>query len=209
MFCTFNIQNIIAATVSLITPSTINTMENLDMAVTLNTDGKSINSAEFVISYDKDLLSFNGYSDNNALIKIWIDPPHAKDGQIYLSGIIPGGVSGLYDPSKKGLSPIPLVHLLFTAKKEGEAKFSFIVSNILQNDGIGTTLSHEMLPKEIIIKNNPNNKIVNTEEINIKDDITINKSATDYTSDNYNLWVLIIVIIFGIIIGYKLLKYKR
>ena len=53
------------------------------------------------------------------------------------------------------------------------------------------------------------NKIVNTEEINIKDDITINKSATDYTSDNYNLWVLIIVIIFGIIIGYKLLKYKR
>jgi len=121
----------LAANVSLSVPNSIKIGDNLDVTVNADTDGTLINSAEITVNYDTALLSFSGYSDSNSVIKLWINPPTAQNGpnaqvgQVSFSGIIPGGVAGLYDASKKGLSPFPLVHLLFTPKNIGTTNLSF------------------------------------------------------------------------------------
>ncbi len=111
----FSAQNIFAANVSIDAPANINTGENLEITINADSDGVLINSIELIVEYNQDLLSFAGYSDDNAIVKLWISPPYAEKGKIYLSGIIPGGVPGLYDGKKNGLSPIPVVRLFFSA----------------------------------------------------------------------------------------------
>lgn len=206
-FFIFNIHHASAANVSFNVPSSTEVGQNLDMVVNADTGGILINSVELNISYDANLLSFTGYSDDNAIVKIWIDPPHTTtDGEISLSGIIPGGVSGLYEVNKIGLSPIPLVHLLFDVKKEGTANFSFSDSKILQDDGVGTPLLHEDSTASVIIKGNPNgeNTIPNTTQ-NIKN-ISTNRTNSLYSPDAI-FWVVIIILMGGFL-GYKLIKYK-
>jgi hypothetical protein len=151
-------QNAFAANISFSLPTEMKVGENLDVIINADTGGILVNSIELVINYDESSLSFSGYSDDNAVIKLWIEPPHAEAGKIYLSGIVPGGVLGLYDPNKKGLSPVPLVNLFFVGKKTGDAKFSFDASKILKNDGEGTALAHEELSGSVMINNNPNSK---------------------------------------------------
>jgi hypothetical protein len=202
----FGAQNAQAASVSFGTASSVNTEENLDVVVNADTGGVLINSIEFIINYNEDLLSFTGYSDDNAVVKLWIDPPHAKQGKIYLSGIIPGGVLGLYDASKQGLSAIPLVHLLFTTKKVGEASFSFVDSKILENDGEGTSLPHDQNGVSVVIKNNPNsdNSVKEVPENTTNNDLSNSPNSLNIL--NFAPWIILFVVILGILC-YKL-KHK-
>ena len=201
----FSAQDLFAANVSINAPVSINEGENLEVIVNADTDGVLINSVELIVEYNQDLLSFAGYSDDNAIVKLWINPPYAEKGKIYLSGIIPGGVPGLYDAKKNELSPIPVVRLFFSTKDEGEAKFSFIFSKILKHDGFGTPLLHEELGSLVTIKNNPNNDIEKQEENSANDDIA--NSSNPPNSPNYIFWTILFIAISGII-GYKLLKYR-
>lgn len=192
-----------AAEVSFEASSTINEGEDLDVVVNVETDEVLVNSIEMIIDYDEDLLYFSGYIDENAVIKFWIDPPRAKEGKIYFSGIIPGGVNGLYDPKEKELSAVPLVHLFFRAKGVGEARFSFIDSKVLQHDGVGTPLLHEKMEAVVIIKDNPNKENIEKELVND----TIPDPYPEENSFDFTFWAVILAIISGIV-AYKLLKYK-
>jgi len=199
-----------ASNISFETEPTVNTGENLDVVVKADTEGVLINGIEFIIDYDQNLLSFTGYSDDNAVVKLWINPPEEKEGKIYLSGIVPGGVLGLYDANKKGesrsneLSPIPLVHLFFTAKNTGKANFSFVDSKILQNDGQGTPLGHNTLQAEVMIKENPNGKTIGAER---QENAPKENPPASASSPVLIFLAVIIVIICGVL-GRKLLKYK-
>ena len=196
-----------AASLSFGAPASVNTGENLDVVVNADTGGTLINSIELTVSYDKDLLSFSGYSDDNSVVKLWIDPPHAGEswspqaGQVFLSGIIPGGVLGVYDAKKKGLAPLPLVHLLFVAKKTGNATFSFLDSKILKNDGKGTPLPHENLSAQVEIINNP----AGATEKNPAKEIAVANGVSHPSSSP--LWIILLFTI-SCIVGYKLLKYR-
>ncbi|MDP2789197.1 MAG: hypothetical protein Q8O46_04100 [bacterium] len=110
-----------------------------------------INSADIALDYDEDLLSFSGYKNEGSMMRLWIDSPHEENGKILMSGIIPGGVSGLYDPKKQGLGKIPLTRLIFTPRQEGRATFSFMKTKILKHNGKGTELLHEDRGGEIVI----------------------------------------------------------
>ena len=198
----FLARNIYAASVSFEAPPSINTGENLDLVVNADTGGVIVNSFEFTINYNEDLFSFTGYSDDNAMVKFWIDHHNAVKGKINLSGIIPGGVSGLYDANKKGLSAIPLVHILFSAEKAGDGKFSFSDSKILENDGKGTPLSHDQNTINVIIKNNLNNNIGKEGTENV----TNNDLANSFNPFKPIFLVILFVVIFGILC-YKL-KHK-
>lgn len=190
--------------------------ENLELVITLDTGGEFINSIELVINYDNDLLSFDGYSDENSIIKLYIDPPHSeqkergvKTEKIYLSGIIPGGVQGLYDPNRESktseLSPLPLVHLFFRTKKDGNAKFSFENSKILKNDGLGTSLTHEQIPTEIIIVYNPDFKIIDSPVKAEKKKKDLQNNAL-YPSTV--IFLIFLILMSLSILVYKLLKYR-
>ncbi|HEV7424015.1 MAG TPA: hypothetical protein VGO21_02375 [Candidatus Paceibacterota bacterium] len=209
---TASAQSAHAANISLITSASAHVGENISVAITADTGGILINSIEAVVSYDKNLLSFSGYSDDNDVIKIWIEPPHeeeglpAQTGKIYFSGIIPGGVMGLYDAKKKELSPIPLVHLFFTPKKLGTSKFSFISSKILEHDGLGTPLPHEEKGAEVLINNSPNTTGENTKAGTEANDVP-NPPDPQNSSSSFSVIIFLVVLVSGVLV-YKLLKYK-
>ena len=150
-----------SASLSFATPEITYIGDTFEVLINTDTAGVLINSINLSLEYVKSLISFVGYNDENTVVKLWVDTPHeAVEGQILMSGIIPGGVSGLYDPNKQGISPVPLVHLLFTADKGGDAKISFLNTEILKHDGKGTALVHEQKNNHVLISNN-NSKVTN------------------------------------------------
>lgn len=164
----FSSTKAFAANVFVSLPPSVRVGENFEVLVNVDSDGILINSVNIILDYDQNLLSFSGYKNDTSLIRLWVDSPYEKYGSVYLSGIIPGGVVGLYNPNKKELSALPLVSLLFTAKAEGLAIFSFNKTEILKHDGKGTQLIHTRKGGEIIVKNNINND----ENLDIKNDIS-------------------------------------
>jgi hypothetical protein len=146
-----------AAGVSFAIPQDVKVGDNFSIVINANTGGELMNSADILVDYNADLVSFAGYKDDDTLIKLWVNAPSGGDGQVHLSGIIPGGVPGLYDANKPGLADVPLVRLLFVAKREGSARFSFIKTEILKNDGKGTALVHDQQNGEVTIKSNSSN----------------------------------------------------
>ncbi len=86
---------------------------------------------------------------------LWVVPPHEEGGKILMSGIIPGGVSGLYDAKKPGLGAVPLARLSFTATSAGIATFSLGDTSLLRHDGRGTALAHEDAGASIVVDDGP------------------------------------------------------
>lgn len=132
-----------AADVSVIAPPLVSNGDQFAVNVDLNTDGASINSVDVSLSYPKEILNFKGYKEDGSIKKLWLVPPKDDGGVIHFSGIIPGGVDGVYNPDKSGLQPIPLAQLLFSPKVSGDGSFTITRSEILQNDGVGMPLAHE------------------------------------------------------------------
>lgn len=145
-----------SAELSVSAPDSIRLGDSFEATINLDSDGVLVNSANLVLDYDENKLSFSGYKSENSVIGIWVEAPNEKEGKIYMSGIIPGGVSGLYDPRKSDggkLGATPLVSLLFTARREGSVNFSFLNTEVLKHDGYGTKLFHTQSNKELAIKN--------------------------------------------------------
>lgn len=167
LFLTVFTAKVFAAEVFVSTPQNTTVGKTFDVSINANTDEVLINSANIILNYDEDLLTFSGYKSDGSMVNLWLHSPYAKNGSVYMDGIIPGGVSGLYNPKKQGLSPIPLVILKFTAKKTGTAQFSFTKTEILKHDGKGTPLIHDENWGEIVIKEN------------LQDDTTTNQDVLD------------------------------
>lgn len=143
-----------AASLSFELPTSVLSGDTFEVLINADTDGVTINSIDLKVDYDEELLEFAGYKSNDGVIKLWIASPNEEEGAIHVSGIIPGGVSGLYDPNQKELGEIPLTKLIFTARKNGSAQFSFSETKIFKHDGKGTSLAHDLLNGEVLIKNN-------------------------------------------------------
>ncbi len=154
----------LAASVFTSLPSNVGVGDTFEILVNADTGGELINSISLTLDYDESLMSFSGYKDENAVVKLWLIFPREREGAVYMTGIIPGGVSGVHDPNRKGLSPIPLARLLFTAKAEGEAEFSFTKTEILKNDGKGTALVFEEKGGSLVIKNTNLNTNLNNDD---------------------------------------------
>lgn len=149
-----------AADVSVLVPKTITDSKPFTVSIDLNTGGIMINSFDIIMSYPKDLVSFKGYKEDASIKKLWLISPKEESGSIHFSGIIPGGVDGLYDPDKNGLQPIPIVQLLFTASTNGQGEFTITKSDILQNNGKGTALSHDVHNASISVSVSSDSKVV-------------------------------------------------
>jgi hypothetical protein len=153
----------IAADLSIVAPDNLNTGKTFSISVNLDTDGVPINSVDITMSYPKDLLTFKGYKEEGSIKKLWLVTPVESGGLIHFSGIIPGGIDGLYDPDKEGLQPVPIIQLLFLAEKPGDAKFVITDSLILKNDGLGAPLLHQNNNTQITIL--PNDLPIDKTEI--------------------------------------------
>lgn len=143
-----------AMSVSMYSVKEVNVGESFKVLLSLDSDETPINSVDIVVEFNPELLTFVGFRDNDTLVKTWIEKPEAEGDKINMKGIIPGGVSGVYDSNNKNLKEIPIVNLLFKAKNKGNAEFIFNKSNILKNDGLGTSLYPTQNKLNIIIKGN-------------------------------------------------------
>jgi len=152
-----------AADVSILAPKVVSDSKPFPISVNLDTSGNPINLFDITISYPKDIVTFKGYKEENSIKKTWFVSPTDSAGTVHFSGIIPGGVDGVYDPDKEGLQDITLVQLLFSANNNGQGDFKITHSDILQNDGLGTPLSHTNNNASIIISKNINS--TNEEEL--------------------------------------------
>lgn len=132
-----------ASDVSIVVPKNIHQGDHFSATITLNTNGVPINSFDITISYPQDIVTFSGYKEENSVRKLWLIPPTQLGNTIHFSGIIPGGVDGLYNPDKKGLQDIVILQLLFEAHTSGTGQLSIDNSDILKNDGHGSALTHE------------------------------------------------------------------
>ncbi len=143
-----------AADFSVSSPKEAKTGEVFEVLISANSDGEAVNSFEASIAYDVDLLNFKGYKNTDTLLKIFILSPKEVNGVVRFSGIIPGGVSGLYDANSSALLDLPLVSLVFEAKKNGVGTFSLSDTKMLKNDGMGTALVHAIKNSELFIEGN-------------------------------------------------------
>lgn len=156
-----------AASVYMTAQKELDNRGQFSVLVSLDTGGVSINSVDISITYPKSIVSFKGYKEDGGIKKLWLLTPKDEGGEIHFSGIIPGGVDGIYDPDKTGVQPIPLAVLLFSPINSGLAEFSVARSNILQNDGLGTELIHTNVDTEVLV--NAPNQITEENKENILD----------------------------------------
>ncbi len=139
------------ASVSINAPAKVEINKNFSIVVDVQPKGEAINSFDITMSYPSENVSFEGYTEEKSIKKIWINSPTSNLNTIHFSGIIPGGVDGVYDPDKKDLQAIPVAYLLFKTTKLGSGMFSIRNSNILKNDGLGTSLTHERNNATVVI----------------------------------------------------------
>lgn len=138
-----------AASLFLDSPTDIKTDQIFEAKIKLDSMGEAVNSFSISLDYPVELLTFNGYKEDSTVIKIFIEKPKTVNSKISFSGIIPGGISGFYDPNKKDINTIPVITLLFKPRNTGEGVFSFTDVQILKNDGLGTSLSTQSSDKNI------------------------------------------------------------
>ncbi len=145
--------NVFASEIYFESKNQVSVGETVTLPVYLNTLGKNINTIDIEIYFNSELFDFVGYQEQ--VFKNWIVTPKVENNKIYFTGVVPGGVEGIYDPNKKGLLPIPIIDLSFKAKTPGNASFIFIKNEVLKNDGEGTTLEVNKKDLNIIINSNP------------------------------------------------------
>lgn len=142
--------------------SQIENGQYLTLPIYLNTNGENINTIDVEIYFNNELFVFEGYKEST--FKNWVIPPKVEENKIYFTGIIPGGVSGIYDPNSNDLTPIPVISLSFKAKNIGQASFIFVKNQVLKNDGLGSVLEITKKDLNILI-------IEKTSDIKPTDDI--------------------------------------
>ncbi len=142
-------SSVYGASISIGLPEKVQVGTRISAQVVIDTENENINSFDFTIAFPKDLVSFDGYGDQGALVPLWIVPPREDAGSIYLSGIIPGGVDRTYDPEHPQDYRVTLTTLYFVVKKTGVGSLIFTHALVLKNDGHGSAAKTTVQPTVI------------------------------------------------------------
>lgn len=88
-----------------------------------------INTVEGTIIFSTSTLQFKRSIDAGSPISVWLQRPTYSSGTIAFAGSIPGGIQ------TKG---VPVMTLVFTQLREGDAKITMDNTRVLAHDGFGT-----------------------------------------------------------------------
>lgn len=144
-------QNAFAKSAYFSLPSQVETGEVFEVELMIDTDEEVINSIDFVIDFPENLVEFSGYRESDTNIKLWIESPNERDGKVYLSGVVPGGIDGVYNENSESLENIKLTKLLFKAKKNGIGEFLWEKVLVLKHDGKGTKFDVPQISSKITV----------------------------------------------------------
>jgi hypothetical protein len=146
--------------------ATVKNGEVLTLPIYLDSSGENINTIDVEIYFNNEIFIFTGYKEG--VFKNWIIPPKVENNKIYFTGIVPGGVEGVYDPNRDTLAPLPVITLSFKAKNLGNASFIFVKNEVLKNDGQGSNLNLTKRDLNISVVENTNKeeKLEDVKDIN-------------------------------------------
>lgn len=132
------LDTIEAATLSA-SPSTgvYTTGSNFTVSVLVNTESKSINAAEGVLTYNPKELSVVSVNRNSSIFNLWVTEPTFSNsaGTINFSGGLPSGYAG---------SAGTVFTVTFRPILAGAPRISFTGGSVLANDGQGTNVLSKM-----------------------------------------------------------------
>ncbi len=102
------------------------------VSVLVDSENESINSAETVINFPKNLLEAVSVSKFKSIFSMWAEEPTFSnaDGQISFVG-------GLPTPGFTGING-KVLEIVFKTKKAGNARLLFSSGAVYANDGFGT-----------------------------------------------------------------------
>ncbi len=112
--------------------------QQLKVNLLIEVGENDINALEAAINFPLDKLQLVDIIDSRSIINLWLDKPQVQDGQIYFSGIIPGGFQGMLRPYYQEPEPGNILSLIFLAKADGEAILNLEQVRVLLNNGLGT-----------------------------------------------------------------------
>lgn len=128
-------------------PSTLSLKEGEQATITMYVDsqGVPINSAEINVSFPTDIVRVESISKTGSLFSLWIEEPAYSnaEGTVHFNG-------GLPSPGYTGTSG-KLASVRITAKKSGNASFSFVSSSVTANDGLGTNVLASQAPASVAV----------------------------------------------------------
>ncbi|OGF49791.1 hypothetical protein A3I36_00295 [Candidatus Giovannonibacteria bacterium RIFCSPLOWO2_02_FULL_45_28] len=107
--------------------------DSFSVSLTLDTNGRSINTLSATIFADKTRLQIVDVRYGSSIISLWVERPKIdSSGNIVFVGGVPGGFSG---------SAGPILTFGVRAKSEGQTNIGAKDIKILLNDGQGTELA--------------------------------------------------------------------
>lgn len=110
---------------------TLNSGASFEARVVIDTDKKSINAFEGVVTFPRELLTPLEVREGGSMVNFWVERPRvATNGPLRFSGITPGGFTG------QGR----LFSIVFRATKSGSALISVADAKALENNGTGNSL---------------------------------------------------------------------
>ncbi len=123
--------------------SSIGVGDSVRIDVDLFPEGKDVNALEGSLSFSHDVFNFEKITDGNSPVALWLErPAENSSSEIFLSGIIPSGFSGV---------SAPLFSLYFKALKQGSGAFTFSRVRLLENDGKGTEVPTRFGVTDVIV----------------------------------------------------------
>ncbi len=134
--------SLVAATVSLESPANVLSVgARIPVAVIVEAGDVPVNSVSVSVSFHPDQVSFSGYQEAGAAIRMWVEPPKVSGNTVSFAGVIPGGIDKVYDQQAGTRKSLKLVTLFFTAKTPGPLSLTIADSVLYAHDGQGTALT--------------------------------------------------------------------
>lgn len=160
-----------------VSPQELTLRKEAAVVLSVDTEDQEINAIQLRLKFSPDDFLIKDISDGNSIISLWIDkpnflnPPARLDsseakrvggrakGEIYFSGIIPGGFQGANGQ---------LLKIILITQNTGEASFETSEAKVLLNDGKGTEA-----------KLNLNNFKFNIAEVGLSQEIGLQAKDTE------------------------------
>jgi hypothetical protein len=118
--------------------------DSFQVTLSINTDGKSINTIAGQVAVPTDKLQITDLRYGNSILTLWVDKPTIGSGLISFSGGVPGGYNG---------SNGPILNFTVKAKKTGSVTISLQDFQVLLNNGLGTAATNLTLGKLVLTIN--------------------------------------------------------
>jgi hypothetical protein len=112
--------------------TTVSEGENITIDVKVKSPDQAINAVSGSITFPGDLIQISSISRDNSILNIWTHDPNVSRNKISFEGVI-------LNPGYTGQGG-SIFHIVFQAKKTGNATVSFNEGSILANDGLGTNI---------------------------------------------------------------------